>query len=163
MRENRGRQYISGLSKTFFTFFSEFVYGGLCFFQPKTFSIPRGIIPQHFSSLVFAVSQELGNKQTHRLTHSLTYKRFYRVIHLYGIPLAWKYSVVVIYFYLNKNNNFEVYNNFTLRKEILEDLKTGFTKLDRQLVEEVTQCSPESAQHLASTLSQLFDSKISIK
>ena len=38
------------------------------FFQPKTFSIPRGIIPQNFSSLGFAVSQELGNKQTHRLT-----------------------------------------------------------------------------------------------
>ena len=80
MRENRGRQYISGLSKTFFAFFSEFVYGGLCFFQPKTFSIPRGIIPQNFSSLGFAVSQELGNKQTHRLTDSLTFYCFDRVI-----------------------------------------------------------------------------------
>ena len=80
MRENRGRQYISGLSKTFFAFFSEFVYGGLCFFQPKTFSIPRGIIPQNFSSLGFAVSQELGNKQTHTQTHSLTFYCFDRVI-----------------------------------------------------------------------------------
>ena len=42
------------------------------FFQPKTFSIPRGIIPQNFSSLGFAVSEELGNIQTHTQTHSLT-------------------------------------------------------------------------------------------
>ena len=41
-------------------------------FQPKTFPIPRGIIPQNFSSLGFAVSEELGNIQTHKLTHSLT-------------------------------------------------------------------------------------------
>ena len=41
-------------------------------FKPKTFSIPRGIIPQNFSSLGFAVSEDLGNIQTHRLTHSLT-------------------------------------------------------------------------------------------
>ena len=40
-------------------------------FQPKTFPIPRGIIPQNFSSLGFAVSEELGNKQTHKLTHIL--------------------------------------------------------------------------------------------
>ena len=38
-------------------------------FQPKTFSIPRGIIPQNFSSLGFAVLEELGNKQTNTLTH----------------------------------------------------------------------------------------------
>ena len=38
-------------------------------FQPKTFLIPRGIIPQNFSSLGFAVSEELGNKQTNRQTH----------------------------------------------------------------------------------------------
>ena len=38
-------------------------------FQPKTFPIPRGIIPQNFSSLGFAVSEELGNIQTHKLTH----------------------------------------------------------------------------------------------
>ena len=41
-------------------------------FQPKTFCIPRGIIPQNFSSLGFAVSEELGNKQTNKQTHSLT-------------------------------------------------------------------------------------------
>ena len=39
-------------------------------FSPKTFLIPRGIIPQ-FSSLGFAVSEELGNKQTNRLTDRL--------------------------------------------------------------------------------------------
>ena len=45
-------------------------------FQPKTFSIPRGIIPQNFSSLGFAVLEELRNIQTHRQTHSLTDWRF---------------------------------------------------------------------------------------
>ena len=30
-------------------------------FQPKTFSIPRGIIPQNFSQLGLAVAEELGN------------------------------------------------------------------------------------------------------
>ena len=38
-------------------------------FEPKTFPIPRGIIPQNFSSLGFAVSEELGNIQAHPLTH----------------------------------------------------------------------------------------------
>ena len=38
-------------------------------FQPKTFCIPRGIIPQNFRSLGFAVSEELGNKQTNNQTH----------------------------------------------------------------------------------------------
>ena len=40
-------------------------------FYPKTFSIPRGIIPQIFSSLGFAVSDD-SDKQTDKLTHSLT-------------------------------------------------------------------------------------------
>ena len=38
------------------------------------------MINQNFSSLGFAVSQELGNKQTHRLTDSLTFYCFDRVI-----------------------------------------------------------------------------------
>ena len=33
-------------------------------FQPKTFLIPREIIPQSFSSSGLVVSEELGNKQT---------------------------------------------------------------------------------------------------
>ena len=45
-------------------------------FQLKTFSIPRGIISQNFSSLGFAVSEELGNKHT----DSLTDQRFDREI-----------------------------------------------------------------------------------
>ena len=49
-------------------------------FYPKTFCIQRGIIPENFRSLGFAVSEELGNKQTHTQTHSLTDWRFYRVI-----------------------------------------------------------------------------------
>ena len=58
-------------------------------FQPKTFPIPSGIIPQNFSSLGFAVSEELGNIQTQRLTHSLTDWCFDREIisylHLNGL------------------------------------------------------------------------------
>ena len=42
-------------------------------FQPKTFPIPWGIIPQNFSSLGFAVSEELRNKQTKKQTHRLTH------------------------------------------------------------------------------------------
>ena len=44
------------------------------FFQLKTFPIPRRIIPKNFSSLGFAVLEELGNKQTNTQTHSLIYK-----------------------------------------------------------------------------------------
>ena len=40
-------------------------------FQPKTFLIPRGIIPQNFSLLGYPVSEELGNKQTKSLTDRL--------------------------------------------------------------------------------------------
>merc|ERR1711876_48576 len=39
-------------------------------FSLKTFPIPRGIIPQNFSSLGFAVSEELGNIQTHHTPHT---------------------------------------------------------------------------------------------
>ena len=47
-------------------------------FQPKTFLIPRGIIPQNSMSLGFVITEEIGNiLQT---DHSLTDKRFYRVI-----------------------------------------------------------------------------------
>ena len=48
--------------------------------QPKTFSIPRGIIPQNISSLRFAVSEEFGKIQTDRQTDSLTDWRFERGI-----------------------------------------------------------------------------------
>ena len=37
-----------------------------------TFFIPRGLIPQNSSSLRFAISEELGNKQTNTHTNSLT-------------------------------------------------------------------------------------------
>ena len=48
--------------------------------QPKTFLIPREIIPHNFSLLGFAVSEELGNKQTDRQTDSLTDWCFYEVM-----------------------------------------------------------------------------------
>ena len=38
-------------------------------FYPKTFCIPREIIPQHFSSLGRTVSEELGNKEKNTQTH----------------------------------------------------------------------------------------------
>ena len=41
-------------------------------FLPKTFCITRGIIPQNFRSLAFAVLEELANIQTDTQTHSLT-------------------------------------------------------------------------------------------
>ena len=50
------------------------------FFLPKTFSIPRGIIPKNFSSLGFAILKELGNKQTNKHTNSLTDCCFYNEI-----------------------------------------------------------------------------------
>ena len=48
-------------------------------FQPKSFQILRGIIPQNFSSLGFAVWEKLGNRQTDRQTHSLTDRCFTRI------------------------------------------------------------------------------------
>ena len=42
-------------------------------FYPKTICTPRGIIPQNFSSLGLAVSEESGNKQQtdiHKYTHT---------------------------------------------------------------------------------------------
>ena len=51
-------------------------------FQPKTFSIPMGIIPQNFRSLGFAVSEDLGNKHPNTQTDSLTDLCFDRVIAL---------------------------------------------------------------------------------
>ena len=38
-------------------------------FQPKTIFTPIGIIPQNFSSLGFAVSEKLTDKQTNIQTH----------------------------------------------------------------------------------------------
>ena len=54
-------------------------------FQPKTFSIPTGIIPQNFKLLGFAVSEELGNKQTNKQTHSLTDCCFDREIYFFAL------------------------------------------------------------------------------
>ena len=41
-------------------------------FKPKTFCIPREIIPQNFSSSGLVVLEELGNKQTNIQTDRLT-------------------------------------------------------------------------------------------
>ena len=69
----KGKEIIEGaLDTPYFFIFLLTVRRIRMFFKPKTFLIPRGIIPQNFSSLGFAVSEELGNKQTHRQNHSLT-------------------------------------------------------------------------------------------
>ena len=61
MRENRGGKYITGLSKTFFTFFSEFVF----------FSLKPSADPEILRLIDAAVSEELGKKQTNTLTDTL--------------------------------------------------------------------------------------------
>ena len=76
--DRQGRQYLYML--TIHALFLLIVRRTRVFFQPKTFSIPRRIISQNFSSLVFAVSEELGNKQTNKHTNSLTDWCFYREI-----------------------------------------------------------------------------------
>ena len=55
-----------GLQSSFFLNFPDNGLTNPDVFKPKTFCIPWGIIPQNFNSLGFA---ELGNIQTHRLTH----------------------------------------------------------------------------------------------
>ena len=58
-----------------YTLFFYFPANGLTnpdVFYPKTFCIPRGIIPQNFSLLGFAVWEELGNKHPNTQTCSLT-------------------------------------------------------------------------------------------
>ena len=52
-------------------------------FYLKTICSPRGIKSQNFCSLELTVLEELGNKQTDKLTHSLTFYCFYRVIFLF--------------------------------------------------------------------------------
>ena len=78
--DRQGRQYTCYFPHHYTRYFPANGLTNPDVFQPKTFSIPRGIIPQNFSSLGFAVSQELGNKQTHTQTHSLTFYCFDRVI-----------------------------------------------------------------------------------
>ena len=60
-------------------------------FQSKTFFIPRGITPQFFSLLGFTVSDELGNKQTDRLTDRLALLQSYFYYYIrYAISLIIK-------------------------------------------------------------------------
>ena len=65
-------------------------------FQPKTIGIPRAIIPQNFSSLGFAVLEELGNKQTHRLNHSLTSYCFSQMLNIYNIYIHPDHRKILI-------------------------------------------------------------------
>ena len=69
----KGMDIIEGALDTLYLFFIFLltVRRIRMFFKPKTFLIPRGIIPQNFRSLGFVVSEELGNKQTNRQTNAL--------------------------------------------------------------------------------------------
>jgi len=49
---------------------------------------------------------------------------------------------------------------YKVKQEVLEDLKTGFTKLDRDLVKNVQDRHPDSNSKLAAEMSQLFDQKL---
>ena len=73
---------IASIVRVFLVFrrISVFQFKSESFFSLKP-SAPQGeIIPQNFSSLGFAVSEELGNKHTDKQTDSLTLYCFYGVI-----------------------------------------------------------------------------------
>jgi len=53
------------------------------------------------------------------------------------------------------------HNIYNIKGEVLEDLKTGFTKLDRQLVESVQNMEDGSGDKLSSEIEQLFNLKLS--
>ena len=65
-------------------------------FQPKTICTPRAIIPQNFSSLGFSVLEELGNKQTHRLNHSLTSYCLSQMLNIYNIYIHQDHRKILI-------------------------------------------------------------------
>ena len=57
---------------------------------PRSFCIPREILPQNFSSLGLTALEELWNKQTHKLTNILLQNIFYHSKHVW---LFWALSV----------------------------------------------------------------------
>ena len=111
MRENKGRQYISGISKTFFYVFSEFVYGGLCFFSLKPSP------SQGESSLKISAHQDSPfrrsqgtNKQTHSPTQGHSSALIERLLFISRQPLdhnnTIKYSYAFnIYYHRIQNSN----------------------------------------------------------
>ena len=69
----RGMEIIEGaLNTLYFFYFPANGSTNLDVLEPKTFCILREIIPQNFSLLGFAISEELWNKHPNRQTHSLT-------------------------------------------------------------------------------------------
>lgn len=49
---------------------------------------------------------------------------------------------------------------YSAKQEVLEDLKTGFQRLDRTLVEKVNERRPDSADQLFSVMNSLFNDKL---
>jgi len=52
---------------------------------------------------------------------------------------------------------------YSIKQEVLEDLKTGFTKLDRNVVDGVESREPGSADQLAAVILDLFSHKLNIR
>ena len=51
---------------------------------------------------------------------------------------------------------------YSAKQEVLEDLKTGFTQLDRDLVEQVNARNNDSAEKLLSVVQELFNEKLKL-
>ena len=51
---------------------------------------------------------------------------------------------------------------YSAKQEVLEDLKTGFTQLDRDLVEQVNATNNDSAEKLFSVVQELFHEKLKL-
>lgn len=51
---------------------------------------------------------------------------------------------------------------YSTKQDVLEDLKTGFTKLDRNLVDKVNERKPESSDELFSVILDLFQEKLKL-
>ena len=81
------------------------------FFLPKTFSIPRGIIPQNFRSLGFTVSEELGNIQTHSLTHWQTGALIERYLWISTKDISFRLNVMLFQIFKNQDSETKLIRN----------------------------------------------------
>ena len=52
---------------------------------------------------------------------------------------------------------------YSIKTEVLEDLKTGWTKLDKDLVRSVENRDSESGVRLEKEMEELFESKLQLK
>ena len=52
---------------------------------------------------------------------------------------------------------------YSVKTEVLEDLKTGWTKLDKSLIASVEKREPDSSSKLEKTMAELFENKLKIE